>query len=324
VSETHGLPASLAGHRIRRGEVAEVCDGEVRFSWSKGTWFLAMAFAALAGGALTFSLAALGLYVTSTSIVLLLGHSLGSHRKLIHDSFQCPRWLEYVLVYLGVQVGLAGPLGLLRQHELRDYAQRLPECHDYLRHGRAFWRDAWWQLCCELRLAQEPELRIEPRIAKDGFYRFLEKTWMLQHLPWALLFFYWGGWGFVFWGVCARVTTGVFGHWIIGFLAHNHGAMHHVVDGAAVQGRNVRWTSLLTMGEGWHNNHHAFPGSAKLGLYAGEWDPGWWALLALARVGLVRNLKLPEHLEPRPELRKLPVTARLARRCGLCPSRVSA
>ena len=108
---------------------------------------------------------------------------------------------------------------------------------------------------------------------------------MAQHLPWALLFYAWGGWGFVFWGVCARVTTGVFGHWIIGFFAHNHGAMHHVVDGAAVQGRNVRLTSLLTMGECWHNNHHAFPGSARLGLHAGEWDPGWWVLLALARVG---------------------------------------
>ena len=93
----------------------------------------------------------------STAIVLLFGHSLGSHRKLIHDSFQCPRWLEYVLVYLGVQVGLAGPLGLLRQHELRDYAQRLPVCHDYLRHGRSFWIDAWWQLVCELRLARRAD-----------------------------------------------------------------------------------------------------------------------------------------------------------------------
>jgi stearoyl-CoA desaturase (delta-9 desaturase) len=57
-----------------------------------------------------------------------------------------------------------------------------------------------------------------------------------------------------------------------------------VVDGAAVQGRNIPLTSLLTMGESWHNNHHAFPGSARLGLYAGEWDPGWWMLLVLLGV----------------------------------------
>lgn len=321
---TRELPGSLARHRIRYRGGEEVCAGRVSFSWPKGLWFLGMAAVAFIGGALTFSPGALALYVTSTALVLLFGHSLGSHRKLIHDSFECPRWLEYTLVYLGVQVGLAGPLGLLRQHELRDYAQRLPECHDYLRHGRTFWRDAWWQLCCELRLVREPVLVIESRIANDRFFRFLERTWMLQHLPWALIFYAWGGWGFVFWGVCARVTTGVFGHWIIGFLAHNHGEMHHVVDGAAVQGRNVRWTSLLTMGESWHNNHHAFPGSAKLGLRAGEWDPGWWALVALARVDLVRNLRLPEHLARRPELRALPEQLPDTRtRCRFCPSRIS-
>ena len=132
--------------------------------------------------------------------MLLFGHSLGSHRKLVHDSYQCPRWLEYTFVYLGVQVGLAGPIGLLRQHEMRDYAQRLPECHAYLRHGRAFWIDAWWQLCCELRLTRAPEILLEERVGGDRFYRWLERTWMAQHIPWAILFYCWGGWAFVCWG----------------------------------------------------------------------------------------------------------------------------
>jgi len=59
------------------------------------------------------------------------------------------------------------------------------------------------------------------------------------------------------------------------------GDMAHEVDGTAVQGRNILGTSLLTMGEGWHNNHHAFPHSARLGLAEGKWDPGWWALRIL-------------------------------------------
>jgi stearoyl-CoA desaturase (delta-9 desaturase) len=318
-----GLAESLARHRVRHRDVAETLDGAVVFSPLKGLWFLGMAAAALVGGSLTASPGAIALYVISTAIALLFGHSLGSHRKLIHDSFECPRWLEYTLVYLGVQVGLAGPLGLMRQHEMRDYAQRLPDCHDYLRHGRPFWIDAWWQLVCELRLRREPTLVIEPRVADDRFYQFLERTWMLQHLPWAVLFYYWGGWAFVFWGVCARVTTGVFGHWIIGYFAHNHGEMHHVVEGAAVQGRNVRLTSLLTMGECWHNNHHAFPGSARLGIHAGEWDPGWWVLCGLARAGLVTQMRLPEHLPPRVELKRLGA-ATPEKRCRLCPARAAA
>ena len=243
---------------------------------------------AVAGAVFFFSFPAFLLFLVSTAIVLLFGHSLGSHRKLVHDSYQCPRWLEYTFVYLGVQVGLAGPIGLLRQHEMRDYAQRLPVCHDYLRHGRAFWIDAWWQLCCELRLERAPRNRCS-KSASPPIVSIAGSSGPGWRSTFRGRFFSiaWGGWAFVCWGVCARVTAGVFGHWIIGYLAHNHGDMERVVVGAAVQGRNVRFTSLLTMGECWHNNHHAFPGSARLGLRPGEWDPGWWVLSGLQQLGLV-------------------------------------
>jgi stearoyl-CoA desaturase (delta-9 desaturase) len=296
------LPQSLLSHRVSADDVATVCRGEVRFAPVKSFWFFGMATAAIVGGAYTFSWGALAVFFVATGAVLLLGHSLGSHRKLIHDSYACPKWLEYFLVYMGVQVGLSGPLGLMRAHDLRDYAQRLPICHDYLRHGSSFWKDAWWQLNCELRLESPPRIAIEARVANDCFYRFLERTWMLQQLPPALALYAIGGWGFVFYGVCARVTAGVLGHWLIGYFAHNNGGMHFEVADAAVQGQNIRLTSILTMGECWHNNHHAFPGSARLGLFAGEWDPGWWTLLLLHRLGLAWNFRLPQDLPARAEL----------------------
>ncbi|KQV78939.1 fatty acid desaturase [Massilia sp. Root351] len=299
------MPDSLKQHRVQNADPAGVIRGTVRYAPLKSLWFSGMAGTALLGGFATFTWTAFALFLAATGFVLLFGHSLGSHRKLIHDSFQCPKWLEYALVYCGVQVGLAGPLGLLRQHELRDYAQRMPDCHDYLRHGRGFWRDGWWQIHCHLALDTPPAIRLEPAIAQDRFYRFLERTWMLQQLPPALLLYAIGGWGFVVWGVCARIAAGIFGHWLIGYFAHNNGPMHAEVRGAAVQGHNIRFVSLLTMGECWHNNHHAYPGSACLGLYAGEWDPGWWTLLVLRRAGLVWGLRLPHQLPPRPELRKL-------------------
>jgi len=280
-----------------------VVNGSMVWSPVKSLWWSAMVGVALVGGWLTFSWPALALFLATTGTVLLFGHSLGSHRKLIHDSFACPKWLEYLLVYIGVQVGLSGPLGLLAQHDLRDYAQRQPDCHDYLRHGRSFWHDGWWQLHCELRLDHPPQLAVPPHIAQDRFYRFLERSWMQQQLPPALLLYALGGWPFVIWGVCARIAAGVTGHWLIGYFAHNHGAMAHTVEGAAVQGHNVALASLLTMGESWHNNHHAYPGSARLGLYPGEWDPGWWVLVLLKRVGLAWNFRLPADCPPRAELR---------------------
>src|SRR5260221_272562 len=241
--------ASLAQHRVDAPTLDSVCSGKVRYAPIKSIWFISMAGGTIIGGVFTVTWPAVLFFLISTACVLLFGHSLGSHRKLIHDSYQCPKWLEYTLVYLGVQVGLAGPLGLLRQHELRDYAQRLPDCHDYLRHGQSFWRDAWWQLNCELRLDNPPQIRIESRIADDRVYQILERSWMGQHLLVAILFYLWGGWPFVFWGVCARVTAGVFGHWLIGYFAHNHGGMHHEVRNAAVQGRNIPFTLLSTLGE---------------------------------------------------------------------------
>lgn len=300
------LPESLKYHRVRTGPQRDVLQGEVIWEPVRSIWFIAMALGAAVGGALNFSWSGVAVFLVSTATVLLFGHSLGMHRKLIHNSYGCPKWLEYLLVYCGVLVGLNGPLGMIHAHELRDYAQRLPDCHDYLRHGRSMQVDAWWQLNCELKLDRPPRIDIETGIANDKIYRWMQQTWMAQQLPWALLFFVIGGWSWVFWGVCARVTAGVFGHWLIGYFAHNHGQRHYEIRDAAVQGHNVRFASLLTMGECWHNNHHAYPGSARLGLHSGEWDPGWWVLLGLQKLGLAWDLRLPENLPERPELEALP------------------
>jgi stearoyl-CoA desaturase (delta-9 desaturase) len=78
--------------------------------------------------------------------------------------------------------------------------------------------------------------------------------------------------------------------------------MHFRVRGASVQGFNVPFCSLITMGESWHNNHHAFPGSARLGIAPGQWDPGWWFLRLLEALGLAWQLRTPADLPPRPAL----------------------
>jgi sn-1 stearoyl-lipid 9-desaturase len=69
-----------------------------------------------------------------------------------------------------------------------------------------------------------------------------------------------------------------------------------------VQGHNVPKAGFVSMGEAWHNNHHAFPASAKLGLYRGETDVGWGVLVALKWLGLVWNVKTPETLPHREAL----------------------
>jgi len=224
------------------------------------------------------------------------------HRRLIHNSFECPLWLEYFCVYLGTLVGMAGPLGMIRIHDFRDWAQRQPACHDYFAHRRSFWLDAWWQLHCELVLAHPPAFRLEPRLASDRVYAAMERSWMWQQLPWALLFYWLGGPSFLIWGICTRVSVCVIGHWLVGHYAHKEGEQSWIVEGASVQGHNVVLAGLISMGESWHNNHHAFPGSAKLGLSPGEIDLGWWLIRSFEMLGLAWNIRTPETMPYRDTL----------------------
>lgn len=288
--------------RMFEDDDTDALTGEVRWSPVKSLWISAMTLAALIGGPLFFTWGAFALFVATTAVTVCLGHSLGMHRRLVHRSYDCPLWVEHLFVYLGTMVGLAGPFGIIRQHDIRDWAQRKPVCHPFLAHRNPILKDGFWQLHCELKLKHPPNLEIEPRVARDHFYRFLERTFHAQQLPWAVLFYAIGGWPWVMWGICARVSASVTGHWLVGYFAHNSGQRNWHVSGAGVQGYNVRGAGFITMGEAWHNNHHAFPASARLGLKPGETDPGWWVLLGLQKLRLVSNLKTPETLPARAAL----------------------
>jgi fatty-acid desaturase len=291
--------------RIPNSLQANAHRGDVHWAPVKSLWIISMTAAAITLGPIFFSWSAFLLFLFSSGLTLCFGHSVGMHRRLIHRSFACPLWLEYFCVYMGVLVGMAGPIGMVRIHDHRDWAQRQAQCHDYFCHRKSFWHDAWWQLNCVLVLNQPPFFHLEPRIKSDSFYAFLERTWMLQQLPWAVLFYTLGGLPWLVWGICARVSVCVIGHWLVGHFAHREGPQSWVVDGAAAQGHNVPIAGLISMGESWHNNHHAFPGSAKLGLFPGEVDLGWILIKTFEACGLAWNIKTPSVLPHRAELRAL-------------------
>jgi fatty-acid desaturase len=283
---------------------ADPVTGRVRWDPLHSLWNGGMAVATLLLAPVTFSAAALGVFILTTGAVLLLGHSVGFHRRLIHRSFECPLWLERILIWFGTMVGMSGPFWMIRTHDLRDWAQRRADCHPYLSHGSPMWKDAWWQMHCRLELAHPPAFELG-RAGRDRFYRFLESTWMAQQLPVALTLYWVGGWSFVVWGGCARVFACVHGHWLVGYLAHNRGPQHWLIEGAGVQAHDVPWAGFVTMGEAWHNNHHAFPGSARIGLYPGQSDLGFSFIRLLKRAGWAWNIRTPATLPARAALRAL-------------------
>ena len=284
------------------GEGASPVSGRVVFAPAKASWNLSMLAGTLILAPLTFSFSALAVFLVLTYATLLLGHSVGMHRRFIHRSFDCPKWLERLLVWLGTVVGMAGPFGILRIHDLRDWAQREPDCHDFFSHRRSLWLDAWWQLTGRFEFERPPRFAIEPEFAQDPFYRWLERTWMLQQLPLAALLYLGGGWAWVVWGVVVRVCVSVIGHWTVTYLTHNPGPGRWHVHGAGVQATNLPGYGFVTMGECWHNNHHAFPESARIGLHAGELDPAWLVISWLSRVGLATRVGLPRPVMARADL----------------------
>jgi sn-1 stearoyl-lipid 9-desaturase len=305
-TDTHGpRPSALSTDRMIADERSDAMAGHVVWVPAKSLWTGAMTLIAIVAGPLTFAWDALALFIVTSAITICAGHSVGMHRLLIHRAFEAPLWLERLLVYLGTLVGMAGPFGMIHAHDIRDWAQRQPACHDLHAHRRGFFHDAWWQMHCAVALDHPPRFVIEPRIADDRFFQWLEWTWMLQQLPWAVLFYVLGGWAWVVWGIAVRVAVSLTGHWLIGHFAHKRGSQGWAVDGVAVQGYNVPYAGLVTFGEAYHGNHHAFPGSANLGVEAGQIDLGWRLIQAMAWLGLARQIQTPATVGEREGLRRV-------------------
>ncbi len=291
------------------GTDADACDGRVVWSPAKSIWNTTMIVVTIVFAPLTATVSSVALFLVMTYLTLLLGHSVGMHRKLIHRTFACHKWLERTLIYIGVLVGVAGPFGVLRVHDGRDWAQRQPRCHDFFSHRRAPLMDLFWQLHCEFRYTRAPRFTIERELASDPWYRFLQTTWMLQQLPVALVLLAIGGWSWVVWGVAVRVCVSVVGHWSITYWCHNPGPGTWRVLGAGVQASNLNGLGLLTYGECWHNNHHAFPESARIGLEQGQLDPGWWVIRLFEKLGWAWNVGLPRSESEREDLVRLKIVA---------------
>ena len=294
--------------RINGLEFDDTCNpvaGEVRWDPLRSMFNGTIMACALVLAPLYFSWSALAVFFVICFFTLCCGHSVGFHRRMIHRSFKCPKWLEYIMVYLGTAVGMGGPLWTIRTHDMRDWAQRTPSCHDFFAHRTHVLKDAWWYLHCRMVLKNSPRFNPGSEILEDRFYGFLQTTAMFQQIPIGILLYWFGGMEWLVWGVFVRVAACTTMHWYISRIAHTRGPQSWTVEGAGMMGHNVALWSIPTMGESWHNNHHAFPASARHGLKAGQIDIGFLYIRLLEKMGLAWDIQTPENLPPRRGLRAL-------------------
>ena len=284
--------------RARPSTDADTYGGDAvagRMVWSpfKLAWFGLFAVPAVLLGPGTASVQTVALWLGLSAVTLCGGHSLGMHRWLIHESFSCPHWLGVFGVWLGTLTGLGGPVTMMRTHDVRDWAQRQTTCHPFFSQNAPIALDTARQIGARFTV-DGADFQPSARVRNSRALQWLQRTSMLQNGFVALALFALGGWAYVVWGVCVRVSVSMLGHSLVGWFAHNRGPGHFHVPGASVQGHDVPGPAglfgLITFGECWHNNHHAFPESARLGLMPGQLDPGWWVLKALERAGLVWDI----------------------------------
>ena len=286
-------------------EEADAGKGRLVWDWPRSIWNMGFLVAALILGPLFFTWGAFAAFLVLSGFTLCVGHSVGFHRCLIHHTIDCPKWLERAMIYVGVLVGMGGPLWTVGLHDIRDWAQRQQNCHWFLRHAKPALIDGYYYLNFRLIFERPPRFDAGEGISDDPFYVFLQRTWMLHQIPIALLLFWIGGSPWVVWGVVVRVATCFTMHWYIAHVAHRRGGQDWFVEDAAVQGYNISWLAIPTMGESWHCNHHAFPASARHGLYPGQIDWGYDFIRLLAWCGLAKNIMLPSNLPARPSITPL-------------------
>jgi sn-1 stearoyl-lipid 9-desaturase len=197
-------------------------------------------------------------------------------------------------------------LRLMAMHDIRDHWQNQPAAPAYYAYDHGTLTDFWWYLHCSHHA--RPDQR-QPQIpadhGADPALRLLDATWMLQQLPVALLLYATLGWGGVVWAACGRVVVSQLGHWLVNHICHTRGSRRFEILGSGEEGRNNLFFGALSMGEGWHNNHHAWPDSARFGMAWYELDPGYLCIALMRRLGLVWDVRTWAEVPIRPTARAL-------------------
>lgn len=233
-----------------------------------------------------FSWSAVGVALLLHWITGGLGITLGFHRLVSHRSFTVPKWLEYFFIFCGTlacQGAVIEWVGMHRLHHKHSDTENDP--HDS---NRGFWwSHMGWML-------HELPSRVEiPRYTKDieddPVYQFLSTYFIPIQVLLGVLLYFLGGWSFVVWGIFVRIVVVFHCTWFVNSATHKFGYSSHESGDLST---NCWWVALVTYGEGWHNNHHAYQYSARHGLQWWEIDLTWMTIRLLQIFGLATDVKL--------------------------------
>lgn len=234
----------------------------------------------------TFSWSGVGILIALWWITGGLGICLGYHRQLTHQSYKTYRPIRYALVTLGCLANEGAPIVWTGTHRLHHHhADEHDDPHSPNKGGFA-WGHLLWTFFYEHAGSRRAARDLE----RDWFIRTLDRWCLVPTILLSVALFLLGGWSWVVWGVFVRTVFVLHCTWFVNSAAHTWGyRTFETTDGS----RNNWWVALLTFGEGWHNNHHAYHRSAAHGLKWWEFDPTYLTIRAMELVGLAWDVKKP-------------------------------
>jgi len=217
-----------------------------------------------------------------------LGIGMGYHRLLTHRGYKVPKPVEYFLVTCGTLALQGGPIQWVTTHRMHHaHADRTGDPHTPRNGG--WWSHIGWIVSGTAQDHDQATLEhYAPDLIKDPYYVWLTHKFVVPQIVLAVALFAFGGWGVFLWGVFLRVTLVLHSTWLVNSATHLWGKTRFETGDDS---RNSWWVALLTFGEGWHNNHHAHPTSARHGLRWYEIDFNWLGIRALQFLGLAQAIK---------------------------------
>ena len=218
-----------------------------------------------------------------------LGISMGYHRLHTHRSYQVPLLMEYFFAVCGALTLQGGPIFWVATHRIHHQSSDQPGDPHSPRDG-GWWAHIGWLLVGESKHSDTVLMsRYAPDLAKHRFYIWLNDYHWVPMIALAVLLFAMGGVPFVLWGIFLRVVVGLHVTWMVNSVTHMWGSRRFATRDDS---RNNWWVALLTSGEGWHNNHHAHPTSARHGLAWYEFDLSWVQIRILRFLGVAKGVQV--------------------------------
>ena len=217
-----------------------------------------------------------------TTIILVLIH-IGALAAFFFFSWKALIATQYRKTVEG------GPIFWTAIHRIHHQRSDQPGDPHSPREG-AWWAHVGWILVGETKHNNTMLLgKYAPDLAKDPFYVWLNDYHWVPNVALAALLYLVGGLPFLLWAGFFRIVFGLHATWLVNSATHMWGARRFETRDDS---RNNWWVALISFGEGWHNNHHAHPASARHGLAWYEFDPSWLQIKLLKALGIAKSIRV--------------------------------